>query len=338
LADEILEPGEGQVWALLTVGGNPVLAWPDQVKVVRALESLDLHVALDIRVSATARLADYVIPSILSLERPDVPTNVDRWFEDPYVMYTPSLLTPDPAMVDEAGLYIEIARRMGLTLPLPGGQLSPEQHATPEEVLELAYPQVRVPWSELRESDGAQLRPELSVVVQSADVDCTTRFQVAPDGLSAELGEIRRERHSYGALAGFDPEVHTHRVTSRRLKSVFNSSGREIEALRSKEGTSFAHAHPDDLQTWGVSDGDIIELTSPRSAIRAVVKASSDLRPGTISMAHSWGDLPGEGGPPPDPRTLGDTTGRLSDCTSAYDPITGLPVMSAIPVAVRRVS
>ena len=70
LADEILEPGPGRVRALLTVGGNPVLAWPDQVKVVRALEALDLHVALDIRVSATARLADYVIPSQLSLERP----------------------------------------------------------------------------------------------------------------------------------------------------------------------------------------------------------------------------------------------------------------------------
>src|SRR5204863_4465074 len=44
LPDEILEPGEGQVRALITVGGNPVLAWPDQVKVVRALEALDVHV------------------------------------------------------------------------------------------------------------------------------------------------------------------------------------------------------------------------------------------------------------------------------------------------------
>ena len=121
LADEILEPGPGRVRALLTVGGNPVLAWPDQVKVVRALEALDLHVALDIRVSATARLADYVIPSQLSLERPDVPTNVDRWFEDPYVMYTPAVLAPEPGLVDEAGLYLELARRMGLTLELPGG-------------------------------------------------------------------------------------------------------------------------------------------------------------------------------------------------------------------------
>ena len=57
LADEILMRGAGRVRALFTVGGNPVLAWPDQTKVVKALETLDLHVALDIRMSATARLA-----------------------------------------------------------------------------------------------------------------------------------------------------------------------------------------------------------------------------------------------------------------------------------------
>jgi len=338
LPDEILEPGEGQVRALLTVGGNPVLAWPDQIKVVRALESLDLHVALDIRVSATARLADYVIPSQLSLERPDVPTNVDRWFEEPYAMYTPALLDPDPELVDEAGLYIEIARRMGITLELPGGPLAPEDHATADEVLALSYPFVRVPWAELRATEGGVLRPELTCTVQPADPDCTARLDVAPDGLTAELDEIRRELNSFGSITGYDPEVHTHRMASRRLKSVFNSSGREIEALRSKEGTSYAHAHPDDLARWGVTDGDVVEIASPRAAIRTVVKAAPDVKPGTISMAHSWGDLPGEAGPAADPRTLGDTTGRLSDCASGYDPITGLPVMSAIPVTVRPVA
>ncbi len=337
LSDEILQPGEGQVRALLTVGGNPVLAWPDQLKAIRALESLDLHVAHDIRVSATARLADYVIPSLLSLERPDVPTNVDRWFEEPYVIYTAAVLEPDAELVDEANLYVEIARRMGLTLPLPGGDLTPDVHATADELLELSYPQSRIPWAELRETEGGHLRPDLTMTVAPADPDCTDRFDIAPDGLTLELDEIRRELNSYGPLTGYDPDVHTHRMASRRLKSVFNSSGREIEALRSKEGTSFAHAHPDDLASWGVADGDIVEISSPRASIRTVVKAATDVKPGTISMAHSWGDLPGEQGPTADPRTLGDTTGRLSDNASLYDPITGLPVMSAIPVSVRAV-
>ncbi len=335
LADEILEPGPGRVRGLLTVGGNPVLAWPDQVKTVRALEALDLHVALDIRVSATARLADSVIPSQLSLERPDVPTNVDRWFDQPYVIYTPAVLTPGPELVDEAGLYIELARRLGVTLELPGGSLGPDDRATPDELLELSYPFTRVPWEELRRGRGATLRDDLTLTVEPADEDARDRFAVAPDGLSAELAGIRSEIDPYHDLRGYDPEVHTARMTSRRLKGVFNSSGRELERLRLKEGTSYAHAHPSDLTRWGVSDGDLVDLTSPRSTIRTVIKAAPDVKPGSVSMAHSWGDLPGEAGPAPDPRVLGDTTGRLADNASAYDPITGLPVMSAIPVSVR---
>ena len=337
LADEILEPGEGQVRALVTVGGNPVLAWPDQARTIRALESLDTHVALDIRLSATARLAHYVIPSQLSLERPDVPTNVDTWFEDPYTIYTPAMVEPDAGLVDEAGLYVELARRMGVTLPLAGGELAPTDVVSPDELLERCYPHVRVPWPELRATEGAVLRDELTCVVQPADADCNARFDVAPDLVLDELAIVRDAPDGYGELAGYDPHVHTHRMTSRRLKSVFNSSGREIEALRAKEGTAYAHAHPDDLAQWGVQDGDVVEITSPRGSVRTLVKASPDVRPGTVSMAHAWGDLPGEAGPPADPAVLGDSTGRLSDCASGYDRVTGLPVMSAIPVAVRAV-
>ncbi len=61
LADEILLEGEGQIRALLCIGGNPAVAWPDQLKTLEALDKLELCVTLDIKMSATARLADYVI-------------------------------------------------------------------------------------------------------------------------------------------------------------------------------------------------------------------------------------------------------------------------------------
>jgi anaerobic selenocysteine-containing dehydrogenase len=337
LADEILAPGEGRIRALFTVGGNPVLAWPDQMKVVQALTTLELHVALDVQLSATAKLADYVIPSILSLERPDVPTNVDRWFEDPYVMFTSAVISPGPELVDEAGLFIEIARRMDLRLELPGGVLEPTEHVDAESLLERCYPHVRVPWNELRSSVGGSLKPELTMTVLPADPDATGRFQLAPEGIVDELDAVRASVTSYDELEGYDPEVHRYRLASRRLKGVFNSSGREIEKLRAKERTSYAHIHPDDMKELGVADGQLVDITSPKSSLRTVAKAAPDVRRGTVSMAHSWGDLPGETGPIADPFTAGDTTGRLSDCASAYDPITGLPVMSAIPVAVTPV-
>src|SRR5690606_41745060 len=47
LADEILTPGPGQIRFLLNHGGNPAQAVPDQRKMTRALESLELMVSIE---------------------------------------------------------------------------------------------------------------------------------------------------------------------------------------------------------------------------------------------------------------------------------------------------
>ena len=60
LADEILTPGKGRVRALVVHGGNPASSIPDTKKVVRALESLELLVAIEPFMSMTAELAHYV--------------------------------------------------------------------------------------------------------------------------------------------------------------------------------------------------------------------------------------------------------------------------------------
>jgi anaerobic selenocysteine-containing dehydrogenase len=332
LADEILLPGDGQVRALFTLGGNPVVAWPDQRKTVEALGDLDLHVVLDAHISATAKTAHYVIASTLSLERPDVPTTIDRWFPEAYTNYTPAVLAPEGDVFQEWQVYTEVAARLGVTLQLPGGTIEPGQAVTADDVLDLIYAGSKVPLADVREH-GARVHPELATTVAPADDGCTTRLTVCPEGIADELVLVLAERSSADVLPGATDE-HRFRVTSRRLKSVFNSSGREVESLRARAGTNFAHMHPDDLAALGIADGASVEVSSPRGAIRAVVKSSPDVREGAVSMAHAWGGLPD------DPRELsefGSTTSALVDVDHGYDPFTGMPVMSAIPVSVRPV-
>jgi len=333
LADEILLEGEGQVRALFTLGGNPVVAWPDQRKTVQALSSLDLHVVLDAHLSATAQLAHYVVASTLSLERPDVPTTIDRWFPQAYTNYTPAVLQPEGDVVQEWQLYTEVASRLGVTIPMPGGDIAPGAAVDADDVLDLIYATGKVSMAQVR-ADRAVLRPELATVVAEADPSVTARLDVAPEGIAEELGVVYLETSAAQVIEGFDPARHTYRVTSRRLKSVFNSSGREIESLRSKAGTNFAHMHPDDLVQVGVIDGATVELSSPRGTIRAVVKAADDVRRGSVSMAHAWGGLPDRPGVLSE---IGSTTSMLVDTDSGYDPFSGMPVMSAIPVEVRAV-
>ena len=77
LADEILLPGEGQVRALLVIGGNPLMAFPNQEKTLRALRNLALLVCVDPYLSATARLAHYVFAPKMTLERDDITLMAD---------------------------------------------------------------------------------------------------------------------------------------------------------------------------------------------------------------------------------------------------------------------
>ena len=70
-ADEVLTPGAGQIKALLCIGGNPAVAFPDQRKVIAALQALELCVVLDVKMTATATLAHYGDPSALDLTGSD---------------------------------------------------------------------------------------------------------------------------------------------------------------------------------------------------------------------------------------------------------------------------
>ena len=62
LAEEIETPGDGQIRALVTVAGNPVLSTPDSDRLDRALGSLDFMVSVDIYLNETTRHADVILP------------------------------------------------------------------------------------------------------------------------------------------------------------------------------------------------------------------------------------------------------------------------------------
>lgn len=330
LADEILEPGEGRVRALIVAGGNPIVAFPDQVKTERALAELDLLVVIDPRMTPSAAMADYVIAPRLDLERADVPHIMDRRFPQPYSNYTPAVVEPEGDLLSEWEVYAGIAARMGTPIDLPGGSIPTERGAVAEGVdddvvLDLVYGSARMPMPEMREARGV-IHDDRRVPVVDGDPEAG-RFTVAPRDVVAELAVV-------GIAAPTDEEFPM-RLISRRLKHVVNSLGREVPGLAAQGTTNEAHLHPDDLAAIGVAPGDLVEIESQHGRIVGVAAAGHDVKPGAVSMSHSWGgattdDL--------DPHTDGAPTNRLVSTDEGYDPITGMAIQSAIPVRVRRIS
>jgi anaerobic selenocysteine-containing dehydrogenase len=62
LADEIETPGEGQIKALITIGGNPVLSAPNGARLDVAFSGLEFMVSVDPYLNETTRHADVVLP------------------------------------------------------------------------------------------------------------------------------------------------------------------------------------------------------------------------------------------------------------------------------------
>ena len=331
LADEILQPGDGQVRCLFVCGGNPVVAFPDQLKTIAAMKDLELLVVIDHRMTATAELAHYVLPPRLELERADVAAVMDRRFAAPYVSYTPAVLVPDGDLLSEWEVFAGIAARLGTRMPMAGGELPLDGSADDELVLDLAFAAARMPMAEIRQRRGTIVK-EREIIVLAPDPGRRAKLAVAPADVIEELSSVACERDSADVLHGYDPGTFPFRLISRRLKHVLNSLGRELPGLARVGTTNSAYMNPTDMAGLGVEEGCLVKITSPTGSLIGVASASTSIKLGVVSMAHSWGGSVTD----ESVRENGSPTNRLCTLASGYDHLNGMAVQSAIPISVER--
>jgi anaerobic selenocysteine-containing dehydrogenase len=219
---------------------------------------------------------------------------------------------------------------MGLQLTLPGGDCSMEACPDKMTMLDLISHGCLVKPSMARADAQAAERPGSAVVYEDqhrtiapADSDAAQKFNLAAGAMPDVLAHYGAKRPEQD---GFD-----FRLISRRSKHRYNSNGHTFPYLQKKMPTNPAFFNPDDLAALSINDGDIVEIASPVASIFAVSQASDKVRRGVISMSHAWGD---DDAGKDDVRKKGGSTNRLLDDAINYDPITGMPVQSAIPVRV----
>ena len=333
ITDEMLHPGDGQIKALICVGGNPLLAWPDQEKTLKALSGLELLVCIDLKMAATAQLADYVLAPKVCLEREDVTLLTDIWYDQAYSQYSPTVVEAQGDKIEEWEFFWGVGKRMGLALSLENGPI--DMHSKPEkfDLLNTITAGSRVPLAQIRDNEGGTIYPHLDVIVEPADPDTRGYLDLFPAGLAGELAAALADT-TKAASADY-----SHLLVSRRMKNTYNSTGPELSLLGKKGTTNPAFMHPKDLDALGIADGEIIEVYSAHGRIPAVAAAADDIKSGVISMSHCWGGSPDPAaGADSKVRELGSNTNRLIDNRQQAEKYSGMPRQSTIPVAIRKVS
>jgi anaerobic selenocysteine-containing dehydrogenase len=348
IPDEILLEGEGQVRALISVGGNPAACWPDQLKTVEALRKLELLVQVDPFMSQTSELADYVIPPKMCLETPttnqfdDVIISVGGGPSltkgDAFGQYAPALIDPPPGsdLIEEWEFFFLLARHLGMQLTMFPLIPSPENGPyeldmngtyTADDLLEIMNRGTRVPFSEVKEHPhGASFR-DPSARVLPKEEGWTGRLDVGNPEIMRDLAE------NLDVEPSPDAADYPYRVIGRRLNHMYNSAYNRPKLNKGRRYNP-AFMHPSDLEALSLEDGDLVRIASRRAAVAAIVCGDDTLRLGCVSLTHGFGSNDPE--EDLDVADVGSSATRLNSMDLGFDRYQGQPLMSNIPVNIRK--
>ena len=351
LAEEILLPGEGQVKALICIGGNPMAAWPDQRKTQKAMEALELLVTLEVEMSTTARLAHYVIACTQTLETPGMSQSGEAikyfgtgiGFPSAYAQYSPAVadVPHGSDLVEDWEFFYRMAGHLGLDLVYASAFGFSRFHEAPHEVLPLNHTETptletlyasicahsRIPLEDVKQYPHGHIF-DSDVRVQPRDPGCEDRLECGNAVMLEQLAEVFAQDYR----AAQDTPDYPFRYIPRRHNNFMNSTGRSIAKLNGNKRFNPVWMHPDDMRKVGVSEGARVRIATVYDGIVATVEGDDTLRPGVVAIAHAFGGLVEED----DDRyeELGANTGRLVRADEDSDPITGMPRMGNIPVAI----
>jgi anaerobic selenocysteine-containing dehydrogenase len=319
LTDEILDAGDRRIRSLLCIGGNPAVALPGHARAYDALSSLDLLVTVDPRMSATARLADYILAPVLPFERADHTGAIEGFFREPYANYAEPLIAPPEGVIDDWLVFWELARHLGLDLEFLGEPLDFEKEPTRAQLLERLAAGGRISLATVRAQRGGRLFPADNriAVPDDAEGGSQNRFALLPTDVANELAAAADDLHK-GPETGF-------RLIVRRLRQVMNSAGTDFESVRKVWSHNPAFLHPADLEMLGLCEGRLVKLTAGGNAITCIAAADSALQPGTVSVSHCWSG---------DACAPNQSTSALVDVTHEIETINRMPVMTGMVVKI----
>jgi anaerobic selenocysteine-containing dehydrogenase len=231
--------------------------------------------------------------------------------------------------VDDWYIFWELARRLGLQLRVDDVDLDMERLPTTDDILAIIARRMPMPLDQLKTHERGKLFDEQPQVVEAGDPANTGRFTTMPGDVATELAGVASETFEPGHSVS-QGQRFTHRLSSRRIREVHNSTGRSIPAVRRRMPYNPAYMHPDELIALGVKAGDKITITSDRGQIEAIVKDDPTVRRGVVSITHAWGGLPWD----TEYERDGVNTNILISTDRDLEPINAMPRMSAIPVNV----
>jgi anaerobic selenocysteine-containing dehydrogenase len=277
LAEEIRTPGPGQVRALLTCAGNPVLSTPDGRALDAALASLDFMVSVDVYLNETTRHAHLILPPASPLTQP----HYDLHFNAFAVRRIARLSPPMRERAEHERADWEILDRLGAAYAAAAGK--PWRDLPPPRELIAAGLARGNSGLDLAQLDAAPHGIDLGPLRPSL----LSRLETASGGIECAPPLLMEELARLAAVAVDAPG--TLRLVGRRHVRSNNSWMHNAPRLVKGKPRHQLLMHPADLAARGLADGDRVRVSSAVGSVVTDVLASEDLMPGVACLPHGFG-------------------------------------------------
>jgi anaerobic selenocysteine-containing dehydrogenase len=281
LADEILTKGDGQIKAMVTIAGNPVLSTPNGKELAKALDQLEFMVAIDIYINETTQYANIILPSTTGLET----SHYDLAFHQLAIRNTCNYSEPLFDKTNDQKHDWEIFN--ALTKRITGK----ENPATPEMILDHMmkngpYKNENISIKKLKEyPHGIDLGP-LNSVLPDRLFTKDKKIALAPPQLLNDLKRLK-EKFTYWENEN-NSDFPFYLIGRRHLRSNNSWMHNSLRLVKGKERCTVL-INENDAQKMNLKDQQQVNVTSNVGTIQLPVETSNDMMQGVVSIPHGWG-------------------------------------------------
>ena len=289
LIETLLTDEPYPIKAMLFNGGNPARTWPNSQRVEAAYRRLDFMVVMELYMTATARLADIVLPAASQFEK------------------TQLIAHTAPFGVDKPTWYLSLRKRIS-----DSGERRSDWWFWKALAQRMGYGDY-YPWADEKEAIDYQLEP-LGITAADLEANPAGMFYGQPpkyrryekEGFCTPTGKVELYSHVLASY-GYDPLPHYEEPAEsharapetaknyplilnagRRVAAYTHSRHRDLSELRRIEPEPYAEIHPTTAQEYGIGDGDWIVVESLRGAIEIRASLTKDIVPGVVNLFHGW--------------------------------------------------
>ena len=283
LAEEMLTGGEGQIRALITVAGNPVLSTPNGRQLEQALDGLEFMVSVDLYINETTRYADLILPSTSALENDHYDTTFNMFAVRNVSRFNRAILPKPEGALHDWEIFVGLAKAFAART---GKELKPT--LPPAQMIDFALRAGRYgDASEHKLSVASLFDHPHGVDLGALKANLGPRLKTPNQHVQAAPAAILADLQRFAALQA--PAADELLMIGRRHVRSNNSWMHNYHRLVKGKPRHQLLMHPDDLAQRGLSDGQRVRVSSRVGEIEVEVLGSPEMMRGVVSLPHGWG-------------------------------------------------